>query len=303
MGRKRSYPLHNAALKEVQRNKNEARKELRTARKQGFSSDAIQAITMRFFSLVRSHSHLKKLSHDTSTSRNIKEARKQCHQNLCKFAKDVLDGNESSHITPAFDKDTHKFFAEVYHAVPRNYVQPAWMPTPKFPEVEMDCSPFTPEEVVKVIKKTNHSSAPSPFDRVGYTIFKKCPALIPALLDLFNACWSQAFIPAQWKTAAVKLIAKGSAEDDPGNPGNFRPIALTPCISKIFITLLRNCWLMYMIVNGYLDSSLPSCLQSLAVLSTISSPPPSWLMLKRGTRPWLSAALIWQTLMVVFTTP
>ena len=139
----------------------------------------------------------------------------------------MLDGNKSSHITPAFDKDiAHKFFTEVYHAVPRNYVQPAWMPTPNFPEVEMDCSPITPEEMVNVIKKTKHSSAPSPFDRVGYTIFKKCPALIPALLDLFNACWSQAFIPAQWKTAAVKLIAKGSAADGPGNPGNFHPITV-----------------------------------------------------------------------------
>ena len=55
-----SYPPHNSALKEVKRKKNEARKELRVARKQGLPSDAIQSIARKFFSYVRSHSHLKR---------------------------------------------------------------------------------------------------------------------------------------------------------------------------------------------------------------------------------------------------
>ena len=38
----------------------------------------------------------------------------------------------------------------------------------------MDCSPFTPSEIAKVIKRTKPASTPSPFDRVGYNIFKKC---------------------------------------------------------------------------------------------------------------------------------
>ena len=75
----------------------------------------------------------------------------------------------------------------------------------------------------------------------------------------------------QWK------IGKGSTADDPVNPGNFRPIALTPCISKIFTTPLRNRWLKYMIVNGYLDSSLqkafmptvPGCTEHHLKLSSI----------------------------------
>ena len=77
--------------------------------------------------------------------------------------------------------------------------------------------------------------------------------------------------------AAVKLIAKKSAAEDASNPGNFRPIALTPCIGKIFTTLLRNRWLKYMLANGYFDSSLqkafmptvPGCTEHHLKLSSI----------------------------------
>ena len=120
----------------------------------------------------------------------------------------------------------------------------------------MDCSPFTDSEIFRVMKKMKATSAPSPFDRIGYVVFKKCPALIPALVDIFNLCWSHSAVPHQWKTAAIKLIAKGSAVEDASNPSNFRPIALTLCIGKVFTTLLRNRWLKFMLLNKYFDTSL-----------------------------------------------
>ena len=105
-------------------------------------------------------------------------------------------------------------------------------------------------------------SAPSPFNRIGYVVFKKCPTLCPALLDIFNLCWAHSIAPHQWKTAAIKLIAKASATEDGTNPGNFRPIALTPCIGKIFTTLLRNRWLKFMLVNKFFDPSLQKAFKS-----------------------------------------
>ena len=75
----------------------------------------------------------------------------------------------------------------------------------------------------------------------------------------------------------IKLIPKSSAAEDPTNPGNFRPIALTPCIGIIFTTLLQNRWLRFMTVNGYLNSSLqksfmptvPGCTEHHLKLSSI----------------------------------
>lgn len=56
--------------------------------------------------------------------------------------------------------------------------------------------------------------------------------------------------------AAVKLIGKASAEQDPSSPTNFRAIALTACVGKLFTTIFCNRWLSFMIDNGYLDQSV-----------------------------------------------
>ena len=90
----------------------------------------------------------------------------------------------------------------------------------------MECELFTYDDIQRAIKKVKSGSAPSHFDCIGYHIFKRCPALMPALLDLFNLCWTQCAIPQQWKWAMFKLLAKGSAASDATNPCSFCPIAL-----------------------------------------------------------------------------
>ena len=104
---------------------------------------------------------------------------------------------------------------------------------------------------------------------MGYAILKKCPSLHLALLDLYNCCWRESVVPDAWKIAVIKLLPKPSATDDPSNPSNFRPIALTSCIGKIFTTVLQRRWLRFMLDNRFMDSSLqkamlpaiPGCLE------------------------------------------
>ena len=43
--------------------------------------------------------------------------------------------------------------------------------------------------------------------------------------------------------------------DDPSNPSNFRPIALTSCVSKVFTSLVKRRWLAYMVDNGFLNTA------------------------------------------------
>ena len=40
----------------------------------------------------------------------------------------------------------------------------------------------------------------------------------------------------------------------PEKPGNFRPIALTSCIGKVFTSILKNTWMEFMLSNGYLKT-------------------------------------------------
>ena len=207
----------------------------------------VQSLARHFITLIRTHSKLKKASISQSQSRDVKAARERCHRDFRRCAREVLDGGLGQDLeAPSFGEEAAtSFFTEMYHSNPRNFTQPEWVPTPSSPEVEYDCSPFTQDEVARIIKRMRAQSAPSPFDRVGYVMFKVCPSLLPALVQLFNICWAQSTIPGEWKCAAIKLIPKGSASEDSTNPANFRPIALTPCIGKLFTTLLRNHWLRY----------------------------------------------------------
>ena len=133
------------------------------------------------------------------------------------------------------------------------------------------------EEILVAIRKSKARSAPCPLDGIPYLVFKKCPALVAALQDLFNTCWAQSTVPMQWKTASVKLIGKQAAKQDPTLPNNFRPIALTSCVGKLFTMILCRRWLSFMLANKYLDRGIqkafmprtPGCIEHHLKLATV----------------------------------
>lgn len=75
----------------------------------------------------------------------------------------------------------------------------------------------------------------------------------------------------------MMLIGKQTAKDDPTIPTNFRPIALTSCVSKLFTSIFCNRWLSFMLANNYLDRSIqkafmpktPVCIEHHLKLATV----------------------------------
>ena len=61
--------------------------------------------------------------------------------------------------------------------------------------------------------------------------------IAPHLQHIFNNCISQSNFPACLKIAQVIPLYK---KDDPEEPSNYRPISITPCISKVFELLIRD---------------------------------------------------------------
>ena len=249
---------HNRALKKVTELKNAARKALRRVKRNNSSEEAIRTCAGEFLSLLREHSRLKKASESRLGASEAKAARQQCHRNFWRYARELLDKKLTPSISPTFSEQTaHDFFTKEYSSQPHQFTQPTWMPSPVSPKYPMSSlTPVTSDELMKAIRRSRSSSAPSPLDQIPYQIFKHCPSLVPALLDLFNSVLLEGVVPSSWKNAVVKLIGKSSATENPGSPGNFRSIALTPAISKLLSGILKDRWLLHMTSNGYLDANV-----------------------------------------------
>ena len=144
-------------------------------------------------------------------------------------------------VDPDFPADTAKsFFTSVCSSDSRGYNQPEWLPDASPPDLEFNEEPISKEELQSVIAKSRSQSSPSPLHQIPYVVFKHCPSLTLAQLDLFNRCWHDRTIPCGWKQGVIHLIPKASAVDNPQDPSNFRPIALTSCVGKLFTTILKN---------------------------------------------------------------
>ena len=249
--RRREHQRH---LKKLTQQKNEVRKKMRMAKRDGLD-ESMHCPNGSTGVSPTVDSKESRLSAKSKAKTEALKARRLCAKSFWHFAAQILDGDEASG-SPTFTADeAESFFREVYDE-PREFVRPEWLPVPPSPTATFNEDPITTQELKRVISQTKSSSTPSPRDQIPYTVLKHCSSLLAALLDLYNACWSSASVPAAWKKGVVRLIPKGPAEENPENPGNFRPIALTSCIGKVFTTIVKNRWLTYMLQNNYMDTTI-----------------------------------------------
>ena len=274
--RHHAAPKVNLALLKQRRNK--ARNDLRRAKKQGSSPDNITSLATAFHKYLREYNKVVRAEKRSEDLSNARAARTECSKNFARFAKKVLEDDNQNIIHPGFSQETaEQFFSSVYSCTPKAFAKPSWLPNAPLPCHPFEGGDFTAQEVSDVLRKVRAQSAPSPLDQIRYRVLKHCPSLLSALLDLFQFCWSMHTIPSGWKEGVIHLIPKASARENPRDPGNFRPIALTSCVGKLFTSLLKNRWLRFMTSNGYLDTSLqkafipgvPGCLEQYEKLSAM----------------------------------
>ena len=271
---------HNRALKQGTTQKKTTKNEFKKAKREGQPTSILASLTIKLLSLIRKHSHLKKSSNKLQAMSQAWKAHQSCYKHFWRFTSDLLDNDPCKDISPSFNRETAiSFFSDIYDSHSTTFHKPSWMPTPKPPTYNFPNDPISDEELHKVIRRISATSAPSPFDQIPYSVFKKCPSIRVALLEIFNSCLSTKSIPSQWKHASVKLIPKQSALSEPSYLGNFRPIALTPTISKLFTSIFKDRLQTYMTANEYLDSNIqkaflpatPGCIEHHAKLASVIS--------------------------------
>ena len=96
---------------------------------------------------------------------------------------------------------------------------------------------ITHDRVHGILKSMNVRKASGP-DGIPPRVLRECASeLAPVLVQLFTLCLNTNTFPLCWKRAFVQPIPKKGSRSD---PSNYRPIALTCVLSKIFETLLNS---------------------------------------------------------------
>ena len=254
----KSHTSQKETLATLRGKRNKARNNLRRAKRQGAHPTDLETLATAFHQFLREYNKVSRAEKRRAHKAEASTARIHCTKNFSRFAKQVLDEDHNSNATePGFDHNTAaQFFSRVYSSTPRMYEQPSWLPTTPPPQHPFQQGEITSLEITEVIKRVRSQAAPSPLDQITYRVLKHCSSLIPALLSLFQLCWESQTVPHAWKQGVIRLIPKASAKGNPREPSNFRPIALTSCVGKVFTTILKNRWLRFMTSNGYLDTTV-----------------------------------------------
>ena len=109
--------------------------------------------------------------------------------------------------------------------------------------------PFKFSELTDALHQTNDSS-PGP-DEIPYPFIKNLPPdSLHLLLKLYNKIWEGGVFPPLWQQAIVVPIPK--PEKDHSDPNNYRPIALTSCLCKLFERMINSRLVFYLESNNLL---------------------------------------------------
>ena len=123
------------------------------------------------------------------------------------------------------DKDSKAFISECFKRLKEENLL-------KVPKNLFSFRQTNDNEVLKYIKLLSPSSSQGNCD-ISVKVLKACEIEIaPALVKLFNACFTQAALSKDWKTAIISPLYKGKGSIDECD--NYRGISVLQPIAKIF---------------------------------------------------------------------
>ena len=205
---------------------------------------------------LRHYNYLLKQNREKEDFQEVKEQERQYKRNFYKFAKDVTKGVYGKEtLSPTFTKSiADQTYTEKYSkALHIDIDKLDWFPKVEKPEVAYDLSPYTSEDISNALKMKNQTSAPGD-DQILYAYLTNLPSIHPLLATMFTHIRDTGEAPESWGLSNIILIPKGDNIDQ-NNPADFRMIALTSNVAKLYHTLESSRTISFMITNGYLDSS------------------------------------------------
>ena len=201
---------------------------------------------------LQHYDYMLKIKLETDEENKKREEDKAYNRNFWKTAKDVTNGTfGKTAIAHTYNKCTadkhYKGTYERHEVVDKDNLK--WFPDIEPPKVPYNMCAFKPSDIRKALGKKDKTSAPG-YDDILYEFLIKMPYVHKVLATMFTKIRSDGIAPDVWGSSKVKLIHKDGSTD---NPTNFRMIALTSNIAKLYHTIEAQRTLDYMVANSYLD--------------------------------------------------
>ena len=103
---------------------------------------------------------------------------------------------------------------------------------------------------VKSVLKSLPSKTSTGVDNISYRLLKEAgPGVVGPLTTLFNISLRKRQVPEEWKRAVVLPVFKGGNRDRQ-EVLNYRPISLTPCVTRVLEKILNTQLLKYLQDNS-----------------------------------------------------
>jgi exonuclease III len=202
---------------------------------------------------ISSRNRAKSILRDTKNS----FLRKKCNElsgssssrSFWHFSKNVNSNFASSSFPPLISPDGStaalpstkaELFAQTFASNSTLNDSGAIPPTPPPSDSFMPNIIISSKDVISALSELNTKKAYGP-DGIPPVVLKTCASeLAPCLGKLFRLCLSTSTFPSCWKRALIQPVPK---KGDPSQPSNYRPIALTSILSKVFESILnRKIW-------------------------------------------------------------
>ena len=238
-------------LQQAKKIKNSLRKKLK-------QKDATPEDRKMFGQSVRYHNFLLNEQRNKDKDNLRKHQEKMYNDNFWEFSKKLTRGQlDLPSLKPTFDKAAaDRYYPNMYSSAP--VFEPSslnWFPYLKVPPspVNFNMSPVKPKDIKHILSQKKSNSAPGP-DGFTYGVLKHLTSTHHFLATLYSKILLESPAPPElWQSSNVSLIFK---RNDTDNPKNFRMIALTSIIGKLFHQIISDRLLEYMISNGYINNAV-----------------------------------------------
>jgi len=110
------------------------------------------------------------------------------------------------------------------------------MQPPNPPSIIFSLRYPTHAAICKSIKRKRNGATPG-FNALTYVPYKKCKSLQNFVVKFARKIWRAKDVPADWAQAFIVLLSKSN---DLASVAEFRPIAITSTIGKIFFSVVAE---------------------------------------------------------------